>query len=226
MIKINLLPLEKRKPERPPLARYGLVLVNAGLVAAVVLIMLGSWYQIAAVNAETVQARDDLQKLQADVRKHDKLMEENQRLTKDATLLQQILDKRSFEFWRVLDAIADVVQANPKVWLDEISVLDAKVVEQRFKTADPASTVKASYGILMKCHVGGLDAKSMTAFRIALKENPTIHMLFPLVNFETEWVVEEQKDFLEKFSLQFEVTLVNQGERLPKTAAPTPEAKP
>ena len=40
MIKINLLPVEKRKPEKTPLPRFGLILTNVGVGAVVAVILL------------------------------------------------------------------------------------------------------------------------------------------------------------------------------------------
>ena len=67
MIKINLLPVEKRKPERTPLPRFGLILANVaagGVLVAVLVLELIRWTVV-------VNERDTKQKELAALSGHD-----------------------------------------------------------------------------------------------------------------------------------------------------------
>ncbi len=223
MIKINLLPVEKRKAERTPLPRLGLILTNVVVLGLVLVVVV--WLFISAKHREDQIASldNDIEKLKPDEARFEKLKAESGNLEAQVTNLRLVTGRRPFPWWQVFDSVWDVVQQNPKVWLDSIEVLEGKTVDQKLKSADPKYKGGASYGVLLKCHSGGLDVKNFTDFRMALKGHKTLSALFPQINFQTEWKVSDQKEFLEQFSLDYEVILVNMGE---KAAAAAPGVRP
>jgi hypothetical protein len=213
MIKINLLPAEKRKAERTPLPRFGLMMADVAVLGVVLLLVIISFVQIGYRNTEIKVKNEQLESLQPDVKKHDALLADVNRMSGELASLKKVTDQRPFEWWKVFDAVWDVVQTNQRVWLDSIDLVDAKQAESKLKAIDPETQVKPSYGVILKCHVGGLDVKGLTGFRMDLKNNEYLQKMFPTVNFDTQWLVSEQKDFLEKYSLDFEVLLVNTGQK-------------
>jgi len=225
MIKINLLPAEKRKAERTPLPRFGLIMVDVAALGLVLLALIISWIQIVNTGNQIEAKKTELAGLQEAVKKHDALLADVELRTRELASLKKVTDQRPFEWWKVFDAVWDVVENNKRVWLDSIDLVDGKAAETRLKAFDPDTQIKPTYGVILKCHVGGLDVKGLTGFRMDLKNNEYLMKMFPTVNFDTQWQVSDQKDFLEKYSLDFEVLLVNSGQKDEGQTAPAGERK-
>jgi len=221
MIKINLLPPEKRKAERTPLPRFGLMMADAAVLGVVLILVIISYIQILNTEKEIEVKKSELAELQPFVQKHDKLQRDLAVLKGELEALGKITGLRPFQWWQVLDYIWDTVEDNKRVWLDSMEVADGRQMGSKLKALDPDSKDNPAYGVVLRCHVGGLDVKGMTNFRMALKNHPELKKLFPIVNFDTQWTVADQKDFVEKYSLDFEVILVNTGQT-DKSPQPVP----
>jgi hypothetical protein len=213
MIKINLLPLDKRKTERTPLKGAGLMIADAAVFVVVAILVVISLIQIGNVNTEIEAKKKTLASLQGDVKRWEVLTAEVAVLDRDAKDLEQVTAMRPFEWSEVFDKIWDAADKHKRLWCDGWEIADGKQMESKVKALDPKTTVTScKYGIVLKCHVGGLDVKAMTAFRKELKEEPTLAKLFPIINFDIQFAVMEQKEFAEKFSIDFEVILINTGQ--------------
>jgi uncharacterized protein YoxC len=221
MIKINLLPLDKRKTERTPLKGAGLMVADAIVIAVVAILIVIHWIQIGNLDTEIKAKKETLASLQKDVKVHDDLLAKSQRLQAEFNDLQKITATRPFKWSEVVDAVWDAVNKHKRVWLDSIEQMDGKQVESKMKALDgktPVTGVK--YGILLKCHVAGIDVRSITAFRQELKESPRVARFFPGMNFDMQWNLMEQKEFTEKYSLDFEIMLINTGQSTANTPEP------
>ena len=213
MIKINLLPLDKRKTERTPLKGAGLMIADAAVFVVVAILVVISLIQIGNVNTEIEAKKKTLASLQGDVKRWEVLTAEVAALERDAKDLEQVTAMLPFEWSEIFDKIWDAADKPKRLWCDSWELADGKQMESKIKALDANTPVKgAKYGIVLKCHVGGLDVKAMTAFRKELKEEPTLSKLFPIINFDVQYAAMEQKEFAEKFSLDFEVILVNTGQ--------------
>ena len=213
MIKINLLPLDKRKTERTPLKGAGLMIADAAVIGVILIGVIISWIQILNTGKEIDEKEKTLASLQEDVKKHDRLTAEVAQLQRDADDLARVTGMRPFEWSEVFDKIWDCVEKQKRVWLDSIEFAEGKQMESKVKALDQKTSItNVKYGVVLKCHVGGLDVKSLTAFRRELKEDPTLSRLFPHMNFDIQYSVMDQKDFVEKYSLDFEVLLLNTGQ--------------
>jgi hypothetical protein len=222
MIKINLLPLDKRKTERTPLKGAGLMIADALVFGVVAILVIISLIQINHVNTQIEAQKKTLASLQDDVKKHDQLMAESIQLGRDFADLEKVTAARPFLWSEVFDAVWDAVNKHKRVWLDSIEVSDGKQMDSKFKQIDGKTPYQGGkYGIVLKSHVGGIDLKGMTAFRGELKENDVLARYFPVINFDTQWSTMEQKEFADKFSVDFEVLLVNMGQTSTNTPAPT-----
>jgi len=213
MIKINLLPLDKRKTERTPLKGAGLMIADAAVFVVVAILVVISLIQIGNVNAEIDQKKKTLASLQDAVKRHDQLKAQMEALERDAADLQQVTAMRPFDWSEMFDKIWDAADKHKRLWCDSWELADGKQMESKLKALDPKTTItNCKYGIVLRCHVGGMDVKAMTAFRRELREEPTLAKLFPVLNFDIQYAQMEQKEFAEKFSLDFEVLLVNTGQ--------------
>jgi hypothetical protein len=213
MIKINLLPLDKRKTERTPLKGAGLMIADALVIGVFVVLIIISLLQISVVRSNIEEQKKTLDSLQEAVREHDKLKADVSQLERDLGDLEKVTGTRPFEWSVIFDALWDVIHKHKRVWVDSMELADGKQMENKFKQMDPkANVANFKYGIVLRCHVGGLDLKSMTAFRRDLREHPTLARYFPSMNFDVQYSTMEQKDFTEKWSIDFEVFLVNSGQ--------------
>jgi hypothetical protein len=221
MIKINLLPLDKRKTERTPLKGAGLMIADAAVLVVVVILVVIHVIQIGNLNTEIAEKKKTVASLQEDVKKHDMLKAKAEELARQLTDLEKVTATRPFYWSEVIDALWDTVAKHKRVWLDDIQQADGKVMESKLKALDANSPVTNSkHGILLKCHVGGTDVRALTNFRRELKEHPTLARYFPVVNFDISYRQSDQKEFTEKYSLDFEVFLVNTGQTSEPTSAP------
>lgn len=228
MIKINLLPSEKRKAERTPLPRFFLIVVNA---AALVLFAAGiAFYvliKIPSIKRDTEDAIKTRQSLQSAVDTHDRLLKELQELQGKVAQINQ-LTNREIEWWQAVNAVWDVIIENEKVWIDDIKMLDAKAVATEMKKSDSAYKDSPPFGLSMRCHVAGEDVETLTRFRRALRESPAVQKLMPSQNINVDWKKDDEKGFLEGYSLSFTVTLVGaiqppaKPEAAPKVAPKPP----
>ena len=225
MIKINLLPLDKRKTERTPLKGAGLMIADALVIGVFVVLVIISLLQISVVKTEIAEQQKTLESLQPDVKKHDALKTEVAQLERDLADLEKVTATRPFEWSVIFDALWDVIHKHKRVWVDTMELAEGKQMENKFKQMDPKANVNNfRYGVVLRCHVGGIDLKSMTSFRRDLREHPVLARYFPTMNFDVQYSTMDQKDFQEKMSIDFEVLLVNSGQTDKNTvpaAAPT-----
>jgi len=219
MIKINLLPSEKRKAERTPLPRFFLIVINA---AALVLFGAGiAFYtviRIPSINRDIASAQETRKNLQGAVETHDRLQKELQALQVKVGQIDQ-LTRRNVEWWQAVNALWDVIVDSEKVWIDNIKMLEGKGVMTDLKKGDSTMKDTPPYGIQMKCHVSGDEVEVMTRFRTAIKEHALLKTLLPGLNINVDWKKAPEKDFDELYSLSFSVTLAGPVQAPVKPAA-------
>ena len=206
MIKINLLPIEKRKAERTPLPRFFLIAATAA--AAAILLLYNAWILIRIKNvSDDIAVKEKrLASLQPAVAKFQALTARHTALQTKVREIQGLVS-REVDYWRAVNALWDVIHDNPKVWIDDIRVLDVRATQTEMKRLKPDETVVPPYSVSMKCHVAGEEVSEMTQFRNALKDHPVLQETLSTLNFNVDWRVEEEKTFEEKASISFAVTL-------------------
>ncbi len=192
MIKINLLPTEKRKAERTPLPRFLLI---AGTAAAFFMllfynILVLKW--ISDEKNEIARQQQILQNLQPFVQEHDRLRKEEDDLKNKVREIESLIN-RDVEFWRTVNALWEVIHQNKRVWIDTFQILDARGAPGELKRGDPESKEAVAYGVTMRCHVAGDEVTEMTKFRTALKENLILQETLTLINFDVDWRVSDEK---------------------------------
>jgi Tfp pilus assembly protein PilN len=225
MIKINLLPLEKRKAERTPLPRFMLILGAAITAAAAVLVNIIVYLQIMGVEREIRDNTETLERLAPRVQEHDNLQAQVAALKAKVDQIDS-LSKREVHFWRAVSALWDVIQANPKVWIDSLRVLAASEATSELKRFDPTSNEGSPYAISLRCHVAGSEVSEMTKFREALKENPFLKEYLTRINFNVDWKLDSEKDYAETHSIAFDVSLLGPMEPPKKVKAGATAAAP
>ncbi len=223
MIKINLLPAEKRKAERTPLPRFFLIVINA---AAFVLFAAGIIYftliKLPQVERDIRSNLDQRANLQKDVEKHDARQKELEALKQKVGQIDQ-LTTRGIEWWQAVNAVWDVIQENPKVWIDDLKMVDGKTAVTELKKSDPLARDVPPFGLSLKCHVSGEDVSTLTQFRTSIKNNPILQRILPGLNISVDWKKDDEKAYAELYSLAFSVTLFG---KVPLPPAPAKPAAP
>jgi len=193
MIKINLLPTEKRKAERTPLPRFLLIASTAAAFFILLFYNLFVLKMISDTQDDIARENKVLADLQPAVAEYDKLVTDETALKNKVKEIQSLIN-REVEYWRTINALWDVIHNNPRVWIDDIRVLDTRTAPSDLRRIEPDNKEPVAYGITMRCHVAGEEVNEMTKFRKALKENPILQETLTLINFNVAWAVTEEKD--------------------------------
>ncbi len=223
MIKINLLPIEKRKAERTPLPRFILISATAGVATLVIVVLIFVLLKIKFVGDEIKTNIANRDRLKPQVDDYDKLAAQKTDIQTKINELKTVTSRDLAEgWWHTINAIWDVIQAHPKVWIDDIRIQDERSAPSEQKKHDPTAPAPP-YSLTMKCHVAGSDVEEMSRFRNGLKANPVLLKTLPTVNFDPEWKVDPETDYAEPFSISFSVALFGPAEPpKPKVLAPAP----
>lgn len=227
MIKINLLPTEKRKAERTPLPRF--LLIASTAAAFFILLFYNLWILklISDKKDEIASQQAQLASLQPFVQEHDKLLAEETALKNKVREIESLIT-RDVEYWRTVNALWEVIHQNPRVWIDDLRILDSRQAPGEMRRADPENKEAVAYGVSMRCHVAGEEVTEMTKFRKALKDNPILQETLTLINFDVDWRVndEKDKDSTEHHSIDFAISMFGLATP-PKRKPPAPPgAKP
>lgn len=225
MIKINLLPTEKRKAERTPLPRFLLIASTAAAFFIMLFYNLFVLKLISDTQDEITNQNKVLADLQPAVQEHDRLVAEQTALQNKVKEIEGLIN-RDVEYWRTVNALWDVIHNNPRVWIDDIRVLDSRSAPGELKRVDPDTKEAVAYGITMRCHVAGEEINEMTKFRKSLKEHPVLQETLTLINFNVSWNVSEEKDKASEAShfIDFDISMFGLATP-PKRKAPPPAPK-
>ena len=230
MIRINLLPVEKRKAERTPVPRFFMIIATAGIAAGIFFYIM---YILLEINDVSTRIRDKqvrLEQLRPQVAEYERLNRQRQETVAKHGEIQSVLT-RDIEggYWRAANALWDVISNHNKVWIDDFKIMDARTAQGEMRRHFPDSKEAPPYAVTMRCHVAGSEVDEMTKFRNALKNNPTLLASLPTLNFNVDWKVDEERDYAERNSISFSVALFGSTEIAKKpaaTAAPATGAPP
>jgi hypothetical protein len=224
MIKINLLPTEKRKAERTPLPRFLLIASTAAAFFILLFYNIFILTLISRTKDDIATEHATLKSLEPDVLKHDQLMARQTELQNKVREIEGLIS-RDVEYWRTVNALWDVIHSNPRVWIDDFRILDSKTAPGDLKRVDPDSKDAVAYGVSMKCHVAGEEVTEMTKFRKSLKENLILQETLTLINFNVEWRVSDEKSTEESHSIDFAISMYGLATPPKRRPPPPPAAK-
>src|SRR5262249_9341156 len=227
MIRINLLPTEKRKAERTPLPRF--LLIASTAAAFFILLFYNLWILklISDKKEEIAQQNNELKRLAPFVKGHDELQARQKGLQDKVREIEGLIN-RDTEYWRTVNALWDVIHQNPRVWIDDLRILDAKTAPGELRRGNPETKEAVAYGVTMKCHVGGEEVTEMTKFRKGLKDNLTLQENLTLINFDVDWrgSEEREKDIGESKFIDFSVSMFGLSTKPTRKGAVAPGTKP
>jgi hypothetical protein len=209
MIRINLLPAEKRKQERTPLPRLTLIMFTAAAATGIVIWILWILLEIKKTKYDIETVTADLKSLQLRLPEYTARTEERDKLKAKITEIDSLSSRDMDDgWWRAINALWDVINNHPRVWIDELRVHDEHGVQSEFKRADPDDKMIPPYGVSMRCHVAGDEVLEMTKFRNALKDNAILKETLTFVNINVDWKIDDEKDFEIKSSMSFNIVMV------------------
>lgn len=228
MIRINLLPAEKRKAERTPLPRLTLIMATAA--AATILVVWIVWILIKIKNT-TDEINDTTAKLnsptmKANLKMYDQLVAEQADLNRKITEIGDLVDRKmKAPWWRAVNALWDVINNHPRVWIDDFRALDERSVQGNVRQSDPDDKTAPPAGITMRCHVSGDEVAEMTKFRNALKANLVLKEWLTFVNINVDWTVSEEPEY-KSSSIGFTVSMWGPTKPIERKGAQPPGGKP
>jgi cell division protein FtsB len=178
MLKINLIPFERRRKERTPLPRF------FGIIVAVV-ICLGVLGWDVKTMMDTKKVKEDIAGKQAELAKVEAILNQIPALEQKINALktwkesaEKITKSRVFKWWHAVDTLFDVLHEdeNQTIWISSFECSDKSIGGSKVKKAIEAM-------IKMNCQAVSHDEiKSpitvMTDFRRRLKTNPELIDIF------------------------------------------------
>ena len=201
MIRINLLPEERRRKEKTPLPRF--LAMNAAII---ICLLLGIWnaYMYVGIKQQTDRLRTDkgsLADLQKQTSEYSKMQAEEQKLNEWNKAATQIKETREFYWWETIDDLWDVIYGARDVWITSLQAAETAPPSFRSKTPVSAS-------ISMGCFAAGMSSERMTSFRVKLKGHPGLKETFNLgINEPPQFSVVAQPLYKEEFAVKFDIDL-------------------
>jgi len=220
MIRINLLPAEKRKAERTPLPRLALIMATSA-VATVLLVYIAWILMKIKLTSDEIDAKtSELASLQPRLAEYEQVTRRRDALRAKITEIDD-LSKRQMEdgWWRAVNALWDVINNHPRVWVDDIRILDERSVQSEPRRADADDKLAPPYGVSFRCHVAGDEVAEMTRFRTALKAHPVLQETLTYVNMNVDWKVDDEKDYNSQ-SVSFAISMWGALTKPKKKGAP------
>ncbi len=201
MIRINLLPEERRRKEKTPLPRF--LAMNAAII---ICLLLGIWnvYMYVGIEKQTERLRTDkgnLADLQKQTLEYNKMLAEEQKLNEWNEAATQIKNTREFYWWEKIDELWDVIYGARDVWITSLQATEAAASGNRGKAQVSAS-------ISMGCYAAGISSERMTSFRVKLKGHQGLKETFNLgINEPPQFSVVAQPQYKEEFAVKFDIDL-------------------
>lgn len=123
MLKVNLLPPERRQREGTPLPRFIILLVGVALISSEVAV--GAWGYIKWQNLveEKTSLQEEKGRLQKSVDKFEELKKQISRLKKRKEVLNEIRPpgkKEKYQWSYSLDQLFTVIDQSPGVWISNL----------------------------------------------------------------------------------------------------------
>lgn len=235
MIRINLLPAEKRKAEKTPIGRLSLVMLTAAVATGLIAWIAAVLLQIKNTTEDIEDRTRELASLQPRLAEHTQLTTRRNELRVKITEIDD-LSKRQIEegSWRAVNALWDVINNHPRVWIDDLRILDERTVQGEVKRADNDDKTAPPYGVTLRCHVAGDEVVEMTRFRNALKAHAVLQEMLTYINMNVDWKVDEEREAgVTASSISFTVSMwgamtkpKRKGTPPPKVAAAAAPAAP
>jgi hypothetical protein len=208
MIKINLLPPEKRRSERTPLPVFLLI------VLGIIILGGGGAYTYTSYKKKTDlenEAAALVVKEQTKKGEAQAVMQNRERLAnlqREVTELRSVIPAEEINVTSVIAELSALLYEYP-VWTDDIKIyFDPVDVQSVYKRAvDQQARSFPAMAIEIKCNTPGLDMTPATKIRNAIIKHPFFSKHFPIINKHLKLKINKESDYEEESSLNFEIQL-------------------
>lgn len=222
MLKINLLPPERRRLRRTPL--YALLPLTLGVMLVAGSTAMAAWFWVMMV---TIQG--DIEATEATIKRKEPIRSQHQQLTNalakiraDMGSITQILSTPRPHWSEIMGALVEVSSKNPNVWFDKIEILNETAASAALRRFSPQTRQQPRFGVQLECNVA--PEKLTEEGKISYVGNPELIMKFreelklhPILqkNFKEFWPVHPdwqstpEQGSNEGFKLKFSVFLIS-----------------
>ncbi len=221
MIRINLLPVEKRKAERTPLPRFGLVVLDVAVLTAIAFYCVFLFFRISQVEQQIAELQAERERLEPEVKQHQALTTKKGALEAAHREIGETTN-RKVEWWRAMDAVWEVIHNNPRVWITDLQTVDGNGAAGAAKSYNPEFADTPPYGVFLRCYCGGRDVAQFTKFRKDLKRNADVKKYFKEINWDAQWTLQSEPEYVEQYSMSFDIRLIGKAQPPPAPAPATP----
>lgn len=201
MIRIDLLPEERRRKERTPLPRF--LAMNAAIVICLLLIVWNA-YMFMDIRKQKDKLRlnkEELADLQKKTADYNNMLAEEKKLSEWNNAAVQIKNTREFYWWEKIDELWDVIYGARDVWITSLQAAETAPGGLRAK-------VPVSASISMGCFAAGYSSDRMTSFRLKLKSHQGLMETFNLkINEPPQFTVVAQPQYKEEFAVKFNIDM-------------------
>lgn len=184
MIRVNLLPLDRRRPEKTPLPRFLLVVLAAALTTCVLVAVAFTFVQMMNVNKDIDQLKTEEANLTASVNEYERVNKIVEAVVQKDDMIQK-LEKRTVVWSDVLDDVWTVLDAEKSLYILDISMLDENQARGFILGPGGRPLPKGQappFGLKIEVRIFSLDTTRLTALRAALSKHEDIAKVLPLMN--------------------------------------------
>lgn len=221
MLRINLLPPERRRLRRTPL--YALLPLTLGVMLVAGSTAMAAWFWVMMTTLQ-----EDIQATEATIKRKEYVRNEHQQLTNalakiraDMGSITQILNTQRPNWSEIMGALVEVSSKNTHVWFDKIEILNATSASAALRRFSPQAKQQPQFGVQLECNVA--PEKLTEEGKISYVGNPELIMKFredlkahPIIrkNFKEFWPVHPDWQLTpehgtdEGFKLKFSVFLI------------------
>lgn len=221
MIQINLLPPEKRRVEKTPPHIFVLMIVDVILITSLIFYLISIYLKVSETERIIKDHKVTLKELKPFVTAYDKAESELSGLTKMIKEIEGVVIRR-FKISDALDAITEVIQQNPKIWIEKVELLDPRRIKVELRKRVPGLKGLPEFAVALSCNAAGLDAQVITRFRMDLKTDPRIKQMLPNLAHAIDYTYESDEDYVEGGWMGFNLILYSEPKQAPK---PSPKRR-
>jgi hypothetical protein len=206
MIRINILPEERRRKEKTPLPRF--LAMNAAIIVCLLLGVWNVWmyFDIKGQSDILKSSKEELADLQKQTANYNKLLADEKKLAEWNSAATQIKNTREFYWWEKVDELWDVIYSAKDIWITSFNASETAPSSVRGKA-------QVSAAISMGCFATGMSSDRMTSFRMRLKSHPKLKETFNLgINDPPQFTVVAQPQFKEEFAVRFDIDMSRKKE--------------
>ncbi len=210
MIRINLLPPEKRRLERTPLPVFILMvlaIVIFGGGAAYTYMSLAKKQELENEEASLLKRKADLERTAQEVTA---LKGALAKLGQEVVELSSVIPLQELNTTTIIGQLVAVLSEH-SVWIDEVKIyFDPADIQTSYKRVETSAVKFPTIAIEVKCNTPSAKTQLATLVRRALENDEFFRKYFPEINKYPKLKVNSEIEYEEEKSLSFEIQLFTQ----------------